>query len=179
MSIHHIPSLTFHSSYCISEPGSAVHEYMAAGCLEQHHPELDQSDDLLILPPAQDIAHDLELASAMQTGLGSEPLFTNFTANFKGTLDYIWYTPGRLRLLAVTNFPDPASLVEQCGEGLPGASYPSDHVMLCSDMAFALTGSGSVTRSGTHRRGLPSRVDKGKYGVSAPSRNGNAIGAGR
>jgi mRNA deadenylase 3'-5' endonuclease subunit Ccr4 len=152
---------------------------MAAGCLEQHHPELDQSDDLLILPPVQDIAHDLELASAMQTGLGSEPLFTNFTANFKGTLDYIWYTPGRLRLLAVTNFPDPASLVEQCGEGLPGASYPSDHVMLCSDMAFALTGSGTVTRSGIQRRGIPSRVDKGKYGVGAPSRNGNTIGTGR
>ena len=144
---------------------------MAGGGLEEHQLELDQSDDLFILPAVHDITHGIELASAMQTGLGSEPLFTNFTANFKGTLDYIWYTPSRLRLLAVTNTPDPGDIFQLCGEGLPGACYPSDHVMLCVDMAFAVTGTGSVTRPGVHRRGLLARGDKGKYGTARNNNN--------
>ena len=76
---------------------------MTAGSLDKHHPELNVTDDLYILPAIQDIVHGLELESVMVTATGSEPLYTNFTANFKGTLDYIWYTPGRLRVLAVTN----------------------------------------------------------------------------
>ena len=161
---------------------------MTTGSLEQNHPELEVTDDLFILPAIQDITHGLELASAMVTATGAEPLFTNFTATFKGTLDYIWYTPGRLRVLAVNNIPDPADIFEQCGEGLPSASYPSDHVMLCTDLAFSLTGSGSMTRPGTHRRHLlpassnsSNNRDKSKYTGSGSSRsnNGNNGGNGR
>jgi CCR4-NOT transcription complex subunit 6 len=137
-----------------SEPDSAVHEFMGTGALELPHPELLQSDTLGILPEQQDIVHGVEFASIMEAALGSEPPYTNFTGNFKGTLDYIWYTPGRLRVLAVTNVPDPNELFEQCGEGLPSANYPSDHVMLCADVAFAVSGTGTVTRPQTHRRHL-------------------------
>ena len=63
----------------------------------------------------------------MATAIGTEPVFTNFTATFKGTLDYIWYTPGRLKVLAVNDIPDPLDIFEQCGDGLPSACYPSDH----------------------------------------------------
>lgn len=150
-----------------------MHEYMATGSLEQHHLELNQTDDFVILPPIHDIAHSIELASAMQAAIGTEPLFTNFTANFKGTLDYIWYTPSRLRLLAVANIPDPADIFELCGDGLPSACYPSDHIMLCTDMAFVQSGTGSITRSGAYRRGLlPFRADRGKYGAPVNVRNG-------
>ena len=137
-----------------SEPQSAVHEFLSSGYLEQHHPGLEISDDLFILPAVQDINHGLELSSVMATAIGSEPVFTNFTATFKGTLDYIWYTPGRLKVLAVNDIPDPLDIFEQCGDGLPSACYPSDHVMLCTDLAFSLTGNGTMTRPGVHRRHL-------------------------
>ena len=102
-----------------SEPDSAVHEFMSSGCLETAHPELEQSDNLGILPSQEEIGHNMEFASVMEATLGAEPPYTNFTAKFKGTLDYVWFTPGRLRVLAVTNVPDPQDLFAQCGEGLP------------------------------------------------------------
>ena len=129
-----------------SEPDSAVHEFMGTGCLETAHPELEQSDNLGILPNQEDIGHSMEFSSVMEATLGAEPPYTNFTGKFKGTLDYIWYTPGRLRVLAVTNVPDPQDIFNQCGEGLPSASYPSDHIMLCTDIAFSVAGAGTVTR---------------------------------
>ena len=106
-----------------SEPDSAVHEFMSSGCLETAHPELEQSDNLGILPSQEEIGHNMEFASVMETTLGGEPPYTNFTAKFKGTLDYVWFTPGRLRVLAVTNVPDPQDLFAQCGEGLPRCAY--------------------------------------------------------
>jgi hypothetical protein len=92
---------------------------MSSGCLETAHPELEQSDNLGILPSQEEIGHNMEFASVMEATLGAEPPYTNFTAKFKGTLDYVWFTPGRLRVLAVTNVPDPQDLFVQCGEGLP------------------------------------------------------------
>jgi mRNA deadenylase 3'-5' endonuclease subunit Ccr4 len=36
------------------------------------------------------LGHGIELESAMLRAFGIEPEFTNYTRNFKGTLDYIW-----------------------------------------------------------------------------------------
>jgi CCR4-NOT transcription complex subunit 6 len=143
-----------------SEPDSAVYEFLSEGALDQPRPELEQSDTVGILPDQSEIHHRVDLASVMGTVLGSEPEFTNFTSTFKGTLDYVWYTPGRLRVLAASNVPDANDLTATCGEGLPSASYPSDHIMLCADMTLTVTGAGTITRQQTapqvpHRRGMP------------------------
>ena len=49
------------------------------------------------------------MQSAYATLLGQEPLFTNFTAKFVGTLDYIFYEPHALKpnqiLLLPTEVP--------------------------------------------------------------------------
>lgn len=131
---------------------------MSKGSLEQPHPELEQSDNLGILPDVHDINHGIELLSTMKTALGQEPLYTNFTTNFKGTLDYIWYTPGRLRVLAVTNIPDPTNIYESGGVGcLPNAIYPSDHILLCTDLAFSVSSTnttGCVTRLSAQRKNI-------------------------
>ena len=47
----------------------------------------------------------------------------------KYTIDYIWYTVQRLQVNAVWGVPSE----EEIGEiGLPGWTYPSDHVALCA-----------------------------------------------
>jgi len=114
-----------------SEPESAVHELLTECCLQRHHPELeDEEDSVRILPDQSEIYHNLDLASAMQTALGSEPAFTNYTADWNGTLDYILYSPMRIRLMAVAAIPSPQEITPESGPGLPSSVYPSDHLML-------------------------------------------------
>jgi CCR4-NOT transcription complex subunit 6 len=97
-----------------------------------HHAGLGVNNNVRILPPnLRNIYHDVDLASVMSTVIGAEPNFTNFTAKFKGTLDYIFYTPARLRVMAATSFPEEHDVRMSSGEGLPSACYPSDHLVRC------------------------------------------------
>ncbi len=74
-----------------SEPESAVHELLTEGCLTRHHPELDdEEDNVRILPDQSEIYHSLDLASAMQTALGHEPPYTNFTWDWKGKFCFVF-----------------------------------------------------------------------------------------
>ena len=84
----------------------------------------------------------------METALGGEPYFTNYTEKFKGCLDYIWYTPSRLRVLAVYNVPDERSFEAQGLLGLPGVNYPSDHLLLCCDFMVVGGGGNDMRRRG-------------------------------
>ena len=140
-----------------SEPESAVHELLTEGSLQRHHPELDDDEEdsrnnVRILPEQSDIFHSLDLASAMQVASphGQEPLYTNYTRDWKGTLDYILFSPMRIRLMSVAAIPSPQEIEAESGEGLPSAVYPSDHLMLCIDVALSITGSGNVV-SNNHR----------------------------
>ncbi|EXB86892.1 hypothetical protein L484_007315 [Morus notabilis] len=92
-----------------SVPGSAPHALLAMGKVEPLHPEL-AVDPLNILRPHSKLIHQLPLVSAYSSfarpGVGlaleqqrrrldpstNEPLFTNCTRDFIGTLDYIFYT---------------------------------------------------------------------------------------
>ncbi|XP_059199556.1 nocturnin-like isoform X2 [Centropristis striata] len=67
----------------------------------------------------------------------TEPEFTSWKIRPTGecctTLDYIWYSPGALRVDAVLNMPTE----EQIGPNrLPSFSYPSDHLSLVCDFSF-------------------------------------------
>ena len=151
-----------------SEPDSAVYEFMMEGALTNPRPELDIHDSVRVLPDLSQISHSVELVSAMGTALGEEPQYTNFTAKFRGTLDYICYTPSRLRVMAVAAIPDSADLEQENGVGLPSASYASDHLMLFCDLAFAVSGSGGITRqTNASRKQLsnsPTKTNKGGGG---------------
>lgn len=64
---------------------------------------------------------------------GKEPDMTSWKFRpekvCKYTIDYIWYTAGKLRVQAVWDIPSE----EEIGENaLPGWTYPSDHVALCA-----------------------------------------------
>ena len=61
--------------------------------------------------------HELLLASVHEACAGAEPLYTNYTATYRGTLDYVWVDAARVRPLAVLRMPPPQALAPH---GLPG-----------------------------------------------------------
>lgn len=126
-----------------STPDTAVYDLISRQQVHPGHPDLNMpnSDEIpTVLPDAMNITHSFQLGSSYQTVLGEEPWVTNYTSQFKGTLDYIWYSVQNLRPLSAAPVPDEARLTRH-GEALPSTEYSSDHVMLISDLQ--IIGSGS------------------------------------
>lgn len=119
-----------------STPDTAVYDLMARQSVHPGHPDVNVNNDdsvPTVLPDAHNITHSFQLGSAYQSVMGEEPKVTNFTTNFKGTLDYIWYSMQNLRPLSAAPIPD-ESMLTRNGEALPSTEYSSDHIMLISDM---------------------------------------------
>lgn len=132
-----------------SVPGSAPHTLLAMGKVDQMHPDL-AVDPLNILRPATKLNHQLPLVSAYSSfarmvgvGLGldqqrrkldpatNEPLFTNCTRDFIGTLDYIFYTADSLTVEALLELLDEESLRKDTA--LPSPEWSSDHIALLAE----------------------------------------------
>ena len=68
---------------------------------------------------------------------GKEPPLTSWKFRpgkvSKYTIDYIWYTVGQLQVKAVWEIPTEGDIGEN---GMPGWTYPSDHIALCTQFAF-------------------------------------------
>ena len=125
-----------------STPDTAVYNLLSRQTVHPGHPDMNVAtgDDVPnILPDAMNITHSFQLGSAYQTILGDEPWVTNYTVNFKGTLDYIWYSAQNLRPLSAAPIPNEERLTKH-GEALPSTEYSSDHVMLISDMQIVSNG---------------------------------------
>jgi CCR4-NOT transcription complex subunit 6 len=120
-----------------SEPKSGVYELLSTRQVPRGHEDI-QKDVIGILPPAVKLTHNLPLASAYATVLGEEPMYTNYTGHYKGTLDYIWYSADRLVPTAALDIPGPAELQASVGKNgaMPCAKYPSDHFSMCCDFSF-------------------------------------------
>ncbi|KAJ6870666.1 carbon catabolite repressor protein 4 [Populus alba x Populus x berolinensis] len=131
-----------------SVPGSAPHSLLAMGKVDQLHPDL-LVDPLGILRPHSKLTHQLPLVSAYSSfarvgvGLGSdqqrrrmdattnEPLFTNCTRDFIGTLDYIFYTADSLTVESLLELLDEESLRKDTA--LPSPEWSSDHIALLAE----------------------------------------------
>ena len=119
-----------------SSPDSAVYDLLMRQSVHPGHPDVNVSsnDDVPnVLPDAINITQQFQLGSAYHTVLGDEPWVTNYTVNFKGVLDYIWYSVQNLRPLSAAPIPDETQITKH-GEALPSTEYSSDHIMLVSDM---------------------------------------------
>jgi CCR4-NOT transcription complex subunit 6 len=126
-----------------STPDTAVYDLLMRQTVHPGHPDVNvqTGDDCPnVLPDAMNITHSFQLGSAYQTVLGEEPIQTNYTTNFKGVLDYIWYSAQTLRPLSASPIPD-ESVLTRHGEALPSTEFSSDHIMLISDMQI-LNGGG-------------------------------------
>ncbi|CAI0402440.1 unnamed protein product [Linum tenue] len=130
-----------------SLPGSAPHALLAGGKVEPTHPDI-VVDPLGILRPHSKLAHQLLLVSAYSSfvrgvGLGvdqqrrkmdpliNEPLFTNCTRDFIGTLDYIFYTADSLTVESLLELLDEESLRKDTA--LPSPEWSSDHIALLAE----------------------------------------------
>lgn len=120
-----------------STPESAVYDLLSRQAVHPGHPDVnlggDDSSGPNVLPDAMSITHSHVLGSVYSAVMGEEPRFTNFTAQFKGVLDYMWYSTGSLRPLSAAPIPDEATLTRH-GDALPSTQYSSDHIMQISDM---------------------------------------------
>ena len=126
-----------------STPDTAVYDLLARQTVHPGHPDVNVElgeGVPNVLPDAMNITHSFQLGSAYQTVLGDEPKQTNYTSNFKGVLDYMWYSVQNLRPLSVAPIPDETVLTRH-GEALPSTEFSSDHLMLISDLQILSGGS--------------------------------------
>ena len=126
-----------------STPDTAVYDLLSRQTVHPGHPDVNMNTDESIpnvLPDPMSITHSFQLGSAYQTIMGDEPAVTNFTTNFKGVLDYVWYSVQNLRPLSTAPVPD-ESVLTRNGEALPSTEFSSDHIMLMSDMQIINSGS--------------------------------------
>jgi mRNA deadenylase 3'-5' endonuclease subunit Ccr4 len=64
-----------------------------------------------------------------------EPLFTTYSDNFSGCLDYIFYSPDSLRVASLLGLPKLERVSRMTA--LPSADFPSDHLPLVVDFTFS------------------------------------------
>ena len=78
----------------------------------------------------------LDLGGPHGEGGSGEPLFTNCTAGFTGTLDYIFFTRDALVPTAVLDLPEEEAVRGPQGAagGLPSAVRSSDHVCIMAEL---------------------------------------------
>ncbi len=123
-----------------SIPGSGVYHLITSRALSASHPHRAVIAESACFPSfgehgggSSDLTQPLHLSSTYGSVLGQEPLFTNFTPTFVGTLDYIFCSPS----LAPTQVLALPSEDEVRAEGfLPASRFPSDHLPLCAKLCF-------------------------------------------
>merc|ERR1719335_1497903 len=115
-----------------STPDSAVYELWRQGSVRGDHDEL-RVDPVGLLANLT-LGHSLRLATAYETCNGREAQYTNYTEDFKGTLDYIWFTADSLAVLAISQVDDESQLTQETA--LPSSTRPSDHVSLVATFMF-------------------------------------------
>merc|ERR1711953_1233777 len=115
-----------------STPDSAVYELLRSGSVRSDHE--DFKVDPCGLLKWHNFGHNLSLGTAYETCNGREADYTNFTEDFKGTLDYIWYTSDSLSVLAISQVDEESQLTQETA--LPSSTRPSDHVSLVATFKF-------------------------------------------
>lgn len=114
-----------------SMPSSGVYSFLRDGRLSSDHPEfLNYHYGKYSSPGSPGLRHNFRLASTYAS-TGAEPSFTNYTSEFVGTLDYIWYTHDTLMVTAVASPIDVATAKARVA--LPSPHFPSDHISLVAE----------------------------------------------
>ncbi|XP_077213840.1 carbon catabolite repressor protein 4 homolog 1-like isoform X2 [Tasmannia lanceolata] len=126
-----------------SLPGSAAYNLVATGKVKPNHPEM--ADDPLGIFQKIMLTHPLPLVSAYSyfcrpgsqqrcmDPSTNEPLFTNFTKRFRGTIDYIFHTVDSLIVDSLLELLDVESVKDTA---LPSPHWPSDHIALMASFRF-------------------------------------------
>ena len=113
-----------------SLPDSSVYNTITTGKINYKH--IDFTFEHNTIKPKQ-IKYSIPMISSYKTILKNEPIFTNYTADFKGTLDYIflskhWNTKSIL--------PIPPKFILDKETAIPNSKFPSDHLPLMSTITI-------------------------------------------
>lgn len=117
-----------------STPDSAVYDFLKNAYVPDGHEDLRHDPSGLLSRFRLQMRHDLALTTAYAKCTGAEAKFTNYTEDFKGTLDYIWFSPEALHVVAVTQVDEEGELKKE--HALPSSNRPSDHVSLVATFVF-------------------------------------------
>ncbi|XP_059773864.1 CCR4-NOT transcription complex subunit 6 isoform X6 [Balaenoptera ricei] len=128
-----------------SLPDSGVVEYLSTGGVETNHKdfkELRYNESLTKFScngkngtTNGRITHGFKLKSAYESGLMP---YTNYTFDFKGIIDYIFYSKPQLNTLGILGPLDHHWLVENNISGCPHPLIPSDHFSLFAQLELLL-----------------------------------------
>ncbi|CRG92965.1 carbon catabolite repressor protein 4, putative [Plasmodium gallinaceum] len=151
-----IPSLIICGDFN-STPSSAVYQLIYKKTCSRNHEDFN-SDKYSLLTDLQ-LGHNLNLKSAyaisklLSQKLNPddynnlevfEPLFTNYTGNFIGCLDYIFYNDENLNIISTVNIADENQLMQEAqlyqlsNCALPSPIRPSDHLPLIAKFEFKI-----------------------------------------
>ncbi|XP_061427428.1 CCR4-NOT transcription complex subunit 6-like [Lethenteron reissneri] len=123
-----------------SLPDSGVVEYLSSGGVPENHKDLKELAYNKCLmnfscngkgSPNGFITHSFKMRSAYENGIMP---YTNYTYDFKGVIDYIFYSKLHLNLLGVLGPLDTHWLDENNVTGCPHPSIPSDHFSLLVEL---------------------------------------------
>jgi len=114
---------------------SGVYQLITTGALPAQH--LDHPATRIGLQGLPSLSTKLSLQSAMAAALGQEPPLTTKTADFQGTLDYIFVRrPEHVMRVLQMPFEGPGEAVRF--PAIPNQTcWPSDHLALLCDVAVA------------------------------------------
>ncbi|XP_043924870.1 CCR4-NOT transcription complex subunit 6 isoform X2 [Protopterus annectens] len=128
-----------------SLPDSGVVEYLTSGDVDTNHKdfkELRYNKSLLNFScngkngtTVGRISHGFNLKSAYESGLMP---YTNYTYDFKGVIDYIFYSKPHLNVLGVLGPLDPHWLIDNSITGCPHPQIPSDHFSLLAQLELLI-----------------------------------------
>ncbi|TSN86077.1 CCR4-NOT transcription complex subunit 6-like [Bagarius yarrelli] len=126
-----------------SLPDSGVVEYLSNGGVAENHKdfkELRYSECLTNFScngkngkPDGSITHSFQLKSAYDSNLMP---YTNYTYDFKGVIDYIFFSKTHMNVLGLMGPLDTQWLVDNCIIGCPHPHIPSDHFSLLAQLEY-------------------------------------------
>ncbi|KAH9361532.1 hypothetical protein HPB48_001366 [Haemaphysalis longicornis] len=135
-----------------SLPDSGVIEYLKKGRVSADHKDFKslgyksclrkmcQETDSLI---GNSYTHPFKIQEAYPDG--TMP-YTNYTCDFKGVIDYIFFSRSHLSVLGVLGPLDPQWMQENKVVGCPHPHVPSDHLPLLAQFEMPLTTNGLLQR---------------------------------
>jgi len=112
-----------------SSVGSGPYDLLSSGRLKPKHDDLHPYNYGIYT--VQGMQHTLQLSSAYAP-IG-EPPFTNYTGDFVGVLDYLWFSQDTL---AVSKVLQPVDEDTVKASRLPNAYMNSDHISILSEFYY-------------------------------------------
>eukprot|EP00126_Sphaerothecum_destruens_P004176 Sdes_comp18039_c0_seq1m7371 len=114
-----------------SLPDSGVYEFLKSGRVLPSHSDFEGRNYGAYI--SKGLSHPFHLKSAYASI--NELAFTNFTFDFKGVIDYIFYSHDMLTVSGIVGGV-PLEYMNATFLGCPNPHFPSDHISLMTELKF-------------------------------------------